>query len=102
VAEGLKLTEDDVQPAPSAFNRDTEEFNTVNTEITLTENNAGTGKTLAEIAFPHGVLVVMMKRGENFFTPRGNITLQAGDILQLQADTPEHLHEAERRLKFGD
>ena len=99
VARWLNLTLDETQPRPSAFDRDTEEFNTATTEITLEENDAGTGKTLAELALPNGVLVVMMKRGDGFLTPRGNLPLQAGDILQLQADTREHLLEAARKLK---
>lgn len=102
VAKWLNLTSADPLPEPSVFNRDTEDFNTEISEITLSENDAGTGKTLAEVAFPHGALVVMMKRGETFLTPRGNIILKTGDILQLQADTPEHLRDAVRRLKQGD
>ncbi|MBQ8722891.1 MAG: hypothetical protein IJY80_01220, partial [Opitutales bacterium] len=46
VAGKLKLTEDDVQPAPSAFDRDTEEFNTVNAEITLAETTREREKRL--------------------------------------------------------
>ena len=101
-AKWLRLTVDENTPPPSAFDRSTEDINTVNAEITLSKNDAGTGKTLAELAFPHGTLVVMMKRGENFLTPRGNVVLQAGDILQLQADTPEHLRDAEQKLTLGN
>lgn len=99
VAKWLGLTLDDAPQTHSVFDRETEEFNTFMSDFTLSEHDAGTGKTLAQLGFPRGALVVMIKRKENYLTPRGNTLLFAGDILQLQADTAEHLEEAKTILR---
>lgn len=99
VAKKLGLTREDAPREHSVFDRETEEFNTLMSDFRLEENDAGTGKTLAQLAFPRGALVVMIKRRENYLTPRGNTLLLAGDILQLQADTEEHLEEAKTILR---
>ena len=102
IAAWLELTEKDATPAHSVFDRETEDLNTFMSDFALKAGDAGENSTLAELAFPRGALVVMIKRNENFFTPRGNTKLVAGDILQLQADTPEHLESAKKILRGND
>ena len=97
-ANYLKLTCESDAPSCSAFDKDLEEINTRLSEIYLESKHYGAGKTLAELAFPRGVLVVMIKRGNDFLTPIGSTRLHAGDILQLQADTPENLTAARKQL----
>ena len=44
------------------------------------------GKTLAEIAFPAGVLVTMIRRQDRFIPAHGNTTIHAGDGLLIMAE----------------
>lgn len=90
-ANRLGLTRESVPAKPSAFDNDIEEINTQLTEILLDEHHFGAGKTLAELAIPQGTLVVMIRRGNDFLTPIGTTKLNAGDILRIQSDNPEHL-----------
>lgn len=51
-------------------------------EITITgELIAEKGNTLQSLGLPHGVLVVMIKRGEKYIVPTGTVELQPGDHL---------------------
>lgn len=100
-AKKLGLTLDEAPRERSVFDRETEEFNTQMSDFTLAETDAGTGQTLARLAFPRGALVVMIKRGNEFLTPRGNTVLRAGDVLQLQADTAENLEKAKAALHYS-
>lgn len=99
IAKWLGLSEDEKATPRSVFDRETEELNTFMSDFTLAGTDAGSGKTLAQLAFPRGALVVMIKRKANFLTPRGSTELREGDILQLQADTPEHLEEVKSILR---
>lgn len=97
-AKYLGLTQESDEAPPSVFDKDTEEINTFVAEVCLTETDAAVGKTLAELAFPQGVLVIMIKRGHEFLTPIGSTSVLAGDILQIQADEADKLAEARERL----
>lgn len=102
VAKWLGLSEDDELETHSVFDRETEDLNTFMSDFTLGANDAGIGKTLAQLAFPQGALVIMIKRKEKFITPRAATNLEKGDILQLQADTKEHLDQAKTILRGGN
>ena len=39
------------------------------------------GNTIASLAFPHGVLVVLVKRGDGYLVPNGAMELKEGDYL---------------------
>lgn len=97
-ANWLKLTCNSGDTTCSAFDKDLEEINTSLAEIRLESSHSGAGKTLAELAFPQGVLVVMIKRGNDFITPIGSTRLLVGDILQIQSDTPENLAAVRAQL----
>lgn len=97
-ANRLGLTRESELPVPSAFNQDLEDINTSLTEIRIEKTYFGAGKTLAELAFPQGVLVVMIKRGNDFLTPIGTTRILPDDILQIQADTPETLDSTRKLL----
>ena len=45
------------------------------------------GKTLAEIAFPSGVLVTMIRRHEKFIPARAMSAIEAGDGLLIMAES---------------
>lgn len=97
-AKYLGLTQDVAETRPSAFDKDMEEIDTPMAELCLKETDFAVGKTLAELALPQGVLVIMIKRNREFLTPVGSTRMLAGDILQIQADTDENLEEARNRL----
>ncbi|MGX8696857.1 MAG: potassium/proton antiporter [Prevotella sp.] len=50
-------------------------------ERTLTEADFAQGSRLADMHFPKGTLVMMVKRGRSFIVPNGQLELQSGDIL---------------------
>ena len=60
-------------------------------ERTLTETDFAQGSRLADMHFPKGTLVMMVKRGRSFIVPNGQLELQPGDILLTiaqQSDAP--------------
>ena len=50
-------------------------------EITLSEDSLACGNRLQDMHFPEGTLVMMVKRGNSFIVPNGQLELQKGDIL---------------------
>ena len=50
-------------------------------EITLKEADLLNGNYLADMKFPEGTLVMMVKRGNSIIVPNGKLELQVGDIL---------------------
>lgn len=99
VAKKLGLTLDEAPKAASVFDVETEELDKFTCDFTVSAEDAAAGKTLTQLAFPRGALVVMIKRGENFFTPRGNTVLFPKDVLLLQADTETHIAAARSILR---
>ena len=56
-------------------------------EMLCTEQLLSHGNHIKDIPFPKGVLVMMIKRGENYIVPNGNVELKEGDILLLIAES---------------
>ena len=54
-------------------------------ELTLTESHFVGGNRLADLHFPEGTLVMMVKRDGSFIVPNGRLELQVGDILLMIA-----------------
>jgi cell volume regulation protein A len=52
------------------------------------------GRSLVELALPAGALIVLIRRGDETFVPRGSTQIDAGDILLVLAE-----HEALRRTR---
>ncbi|MBR5695025.1 MAG: potassium/proton antiporter [Paludibacteraceae bacterium] len=50
-------------------------------EMTLTEESFSDGNRLQDLHFPQGTLVMIVKRGNKFIVPNGQLVLQKGDIL---------------------
>lgn len=50
-------------------------------ELTLTEEALSGGNRLQDMNFPKGTLVMMVKRGNSFIVPNGQLELRQGDIL---------------------
>ena len=68
------------------------------TEFVISENNLKNGNKMMDIPLPENTLVVMVKRNEHYFGPRGNTELAEGDILLLISDDEKLLQETYERL----
>ena len=55
-------------------------------EFEVFESSELSGKTLAQIAFPAGVLVTMIRRQDRFIPAHGNTIIHAGDGLLIMAE----------------
>lgn len=56
------------------------------------------GKRLVDLSLPDTTLVVMVKRGERYFVPKGQTLLSEGDKLLILADTEAAIKETQRYL----
>lgn len=70
-----------------------EEIKSAMTEINISEETLNYGKNLIEIPFPEKTLVVMVKRGEQYFVPTGLTELHVGDKLLVISDDEDALKE---------
>lgn len=75
-----------------------EEIKSAMTEILITEDTLKYGKNMIEMPFPDKTLVVLVKRGENFFVPTGQTELAAGDKLLVISDDEKALKETYQNL----
>lgn len=63
-----------------------EEIDTHLNAITLTEDMLTVGNRLADMNIPKGTLVMLIKRGNEFIIPNGQIELHAGDKLLVMSE----------------
>ena len=63
-----------------------EEIQSSATEIEVTDEVIAKGNHLREITIPQHTLVIMVRRGEDFFVPTGQSELQIGDQLLVLTD----------------
>ena len=59
-------------------------------EMTLTEADLADGNCLADMKFPEGTLVMMVKRGHSIIVPNGRLELRVGDVLLTIARQEEN------------
>ena len=77
-------------------------------EVEVTEQMLENGHTLRELTIPPHTLVVMVRRGEDFFVPTGISELQVGDQLLVISDkdaeaTYRHMaDEAEEEVQWRE
>lgn len=88
--EQKKLTEFDVEFS--------EEIKSAMSEVTIKSSNLIHGNKMMNIPLPDKTLVVMVKRHDHYFIPRGNTELNEGDILLLISDDEEALRETYKQL----
>lgn len=79
-----------------------DEIKSAMTEIMIESSMLANGDTLIDISLPDKALVVMVKRGENYFVPRGNTHLEPGDSILIITDNEETIKETYLRLGVGD
>lgn len=75
------------------FDFDSEDIKSVRLEVTVTEKTLENGNRLIDILLPEKTLVVLVKRGSNFFVPGGTTPLMAGDKLLMITDDYKSLSE---------
>jgi len=71
---------------------------TVSTEIEITDKMLLRGNQIMNLELPDNTLVVMVKRGDNYFLPSGSTTLKEKDKLLIITDNQEALVETYRNL----
>lgn len=66
-----------------------EDLNSKVWDITVDEKILSKGPLLMDVGFPKGVLAIMVKRGDEYKVPNGDMRLEVGDkMLLISADTP--------------
>ena len=70
------------------------------TEITIDEKNLQQGNRLMDIPLPEHTLVTTVKRGEEYFIPKGDTELQAGDALLVITNDEKTLVETYQTLEI--
>ncbi|MDD4159196.1 MAG: potassium/proton antiporter [Proteiniphilum sp.] len=79
-----------------------EEIKSAMTEILISAETLKYGKNLIEMPLPDKTLVVMVKRGEQYFVPTGQTALYAGDKLLVISDDEEALRETYTNMGIYD
>ena len=71
-----------------------EEIRSAVTEATVTAETLQRGGRMMDFRLPEKTLVIMVKRGENYFVPTGKTPLHIGDRLMLLSDNQTELDTA--------
>ena len=75
-----------------------DEIKSAMSEIELTDEALSGGNKLMNLSLPDNTLVVMVKRGEQYFVPEGHTHLQSGDRLLVISDNDEELRKSYESL----
>jgi potassium/hydrogen antiporter len=78
-----------------------EEIKSATSEFEITDEVLRHGNTLMDLAMPEKTLVIMVKRGENFFVPTGKTLLKKGDRLMVLSDNTEALRQTYEKLEVA-
>lgn len=85
--------------SPQQFDIDfPEEIKSTTSEIEITSSMLSAGGRLMDLRMPEKTLVIMVKRGENYFVPTGKTSLREGDHLMVLTDNKEGLDATLRAL----
>jgi cell volume regulation protein A len=101
VARWLDLT--DAPPRKDGFGIELpDEIKSAMSEIEITPEVLCHGNKLMELTLPDHTLAVMVKRGNNYFIPKGNTVLQENDRLLMISDNDEALLQSYESLGITD
>ena len=75
-----------------------DEIKSAMSEIELTDEALSGGNKLMNLSLPDNTLVVMVKRREQYFVPKGHTHLQSGDRLLVISDNDEELRKSYESL----
>ncbi|MEI3154010.1 MAG: potassium/proton antiporter [Odoribacter sp.] len=79
-----------------------EEIKSAMSEIQVSDNLLANGNHLMDLTLPDNTLVVMVKRDNRFFVPRGGTKLNVGDKLLVITDNDEELKNTYEKLGIDD
>lgn len=71
-------------------------------KVPMREGDSWIGKRVGELRLPKGLLMVMIKRGEQITIPRGDVAIMDGDVIILGAESfqqQEEIHLTEILLR---
>lgn len=102
VARFLGLAEDaDLfeKPLPTSFDMDSsEEIKSVMSKVVVRKESLKQGNCLLNMPVPENTLVVMVRRGQQYFVPKGNTEIEPQDVLFVISDDDEGLRETFEKL----
>jgi cell volume regulation protein A len=75
-----------------------EEIKSSTMEITVTDAMLTEGARLMDMQLPDRTLVVMAKRNNNYFIPKGNTELKVGDKMLLISDDERGIEDTLHKL----
>jgi len=75
-----------------------DEIKSAMSEITVKKEMLQNGHRLMDISLPDHTLVVMVKRDQRYFIPRGNTKLEMGDSILVISDNEDALKETYSQL----
>lgn len=75
-----------------------EEIKSATCEIEVTDTVLRHGSRLMDFSIPENTLVIMVKRGDSYFVPRGQTPLHLGDKLMIISDDDEALMASLRQI----
>lgn len=75
-----------------------EEIKSASLEIEVTEQMLQRGHRLMDFNMPEKTLVIMAKRGDNYFVPTGKTILHVGDRLMILSDNKDEMQDSLRVL----
>lgn len=75
-----------------------DEIKSATCEITVTDAILRNGNHLMDLNMPEQTLVVMVKRDNKYFVPRGNTILEKGDSLLIITDNEQVMQETHKQL----
>ncbi|WP_299705889.1 potassium/proton antiporter [uncultured Pontibacter sp.] len=70
------------------------------TEIEVPDQGPAVGRSLVDLRFPKGALIVLINRGGKFVTPNGATVLQPKDVLYVMTDNDEELTRVNEVLGY--
>ena len=82
VARMLRLSYDE-DPKAETFGMEIPEEMGLLRDHTVTEEDLQMGSTLRELGLPHGIRVMMVRRGDTYLVPHGSMPLEVGDRLVI-------------------
>ena len=82
VARMLRLSYDE-DPQVETFGMEIPEEMGMLRDHTVTEEDLAQGPTLRDLGLPHGIRVMMVRRGDSYLVPHGSMPLEVGDRLVI-------------------
>ncbi len=102
MAQWLGLSEDE-KASPEMLGIELpEEIKSAMSEIEIVTSVLHNGNKLMDLTLPDNTLVVMVKRGDKFFIPKGHTVLKEGDKLLVISDNEYELYQTYQDLGITD